>query len=518
MTAAVAPALPTLARRAEGSPDGPVYVGLDLGTSGLKGVALTGSGHVVARGIGTYATRRDVPGWAEQEPADWLDALRSVVGQLDANVPCERWASIGLAGMIPTLVLVDEEGKPTGAAITWEDSRAEEQARRFRADAGAARLYAKTGQWVDARYLLPMLAWLSEHEPARVAPARSMLGAKDYLYLWLTGRSATDPSTATGYGCYDLGAGAWDPGLARAAGLRDPGMLPDVLPSTAVLPLGTEAAASLGIRPGIPVALGGADSVLGLLGMGATEPGRVAWIWGSSCVILGVGAESIRDPAHRYLVTPLAGIGGWGLEMDLVSAGSAVGWLAATLDLGEPSPGERAEAILSLAARGPIGAGGVSFLPFLGVGEQGARWDPSLRGTLLGLSLSHGPAEIARALVEGILLESRRCVEVLDEAGLPHAPIVIAAPTGSARLLSRLVADATGREVAWSPDEPLFSAVGAAMIAAIGIGPRVRATWPSERVTPDPRAVRAWSSLAARHESLVRWAHHIYGTPAGKGR
>jgi len=360
-----------------------------------------------------------------------------------------------------------------------------------------------------------MLGWLSENEPARVAAARTMLGAKDYLFLWLTGRLATDPSTATGYGCYDLGAGAWDPELARAAGLGNPGMLPEVLASTAALPLGRDAAAELRLRPGIPVVLGGADSVLGLLGMGATEPGSVAWIWGSSCVIVGVGAEPARDPSHRYLVTPLAGIGGWGLEMDLLSAGTAVRWLGATLNLGRHGEGEPAEDILALAAASPVGAGGISFLPFLGNGEQGARWDPSLRGTLLGLSLGHGPAEIARALVEGILLEGRRCVEVLDEAGLPRVPIVIAAPAGSARALSRLVAEATGREVTWNPDEPPLSAVGAALIAASGTGARVCAAWPTERVTPDPGAVRAWSTLAARHESLVLRAREIYGTPAG---
>jgi gluconokinase/xylulokinase len=496
--------------RASGAAKDPVYVGLDLGTSSLKGVALTVDGRIVARGLGRYPTRRARPGWAEQEPADWLDALHSVVGQLAAVVPSVRWAGIGLAGMIPTLVIVDGAGSPTGAAVTWEDSRAEELGRRLRSEVGETRIYAETGQWVDGRYLLPMLAWLVEHDPARAATARTVLGAKDYLFLWLTGRYATDPSTATGFGCYDLNTGAWDPELARAAGLKDPGMLPAVLDSATAVPLGAGAAAALGMRPGIPVVLGGADSVLGLLGMGATDAGSVACIWGSSCVVMGISERQVRDSMHRYLVTPLAGIAGWGLEMDLVSAGSAVGWLAAILNLGERVQVEPAEELLALAAAGRIGAGGVSFLPFLGVGEQGARWDPLLRGCLFGLSLAHGPAELARALVEGIMLESRRCLDVLEEAGLPRAPIGVAAAPGSALLLSRLLAEATGRDAAWSPSEPPYSAVGAALLAAAGTGQRIRATWPCERVTADPAAVRAWSTLALRHESLVRWAHEIY--------
>ncbi len=490
-----------------------MYVGLDLGTSSLKGVALTTSGQIVSRASGRYLTRRAGAGRAEQDPASWLGAARSVIGQLTAGVPGSRWAGIGLAGMIPTLVTVDDVGNPTGPAITWEDSRAEAQGRRLRTDVGEARLYAATGQWVDGRYLLPMLAWLGEHEPVRVAATRKVLGAKDYLFWWLTGRYATDPSTATGFGCYDLEAGAWNPEFAHAAGLRDAGMLPDVLASSTALPLDVETGAALGLNAGIPVVLGAADSALGLLGMGATDQGSVACIWGSSCVILGVSAQPVPDPLHRYLVMPLAGISGWGLEMDLVSAGSAMGWLAATLNLDKHAAGEPVEDLLALAAEAPVGAHGVSFLPFLAVGEQGARWDPVLRGSVLGLSLANGPADLARALVEGLVLESRRCLVVLDEAGLPPSPIGIAAGSRSAPLLARLLADSTGRDAVWSPGEPPYSAIGAALLAAAGTGARVRPAWRSERITPDSAAVRGWAALAARHELLVRWAHDIYGPP-----
>ncbi len=292
-----------------------MYVGLDLGTSSLKGVALTASGRIVSRALAAYPTRRSQPGRAEQDPAGWLEAARSVVGRLTSDAPGARWAGIGLAGMIPTLVTVDAAGNPTGPAITWEDSRAEEQGRRLRAKVGEARLYAATGQRVDGRYLLPMLAWLGEHEPARVAATRMVLGAKDYLFWWLTGRYATDPSTATGFGCYDLEAGAWSPELWRAAGVREPGMLPDVLDSSTVLPLDSAAAAVLGLKAGTPVILGGADSVLGLLGMRATDPGSVACMWGSSCVILGVSASrsstrGIATSSRRWPGSP-AGVSRW---------------------------------------------------------------------------------------------------------------------------------------------------------------------------------------------------------------
>src|SRR5581483_6379190 len=152
--------------------------------------------------------------------------------------------------------------------------------------------------------------------------------AKDYLFAWLTGELATDPSTAAGYGCYELATGRWSAELLAIAAL-DPA-LPAVWPSATSRPLRPEAAARLGCPP-IPVVLGAADSVLGALGLGVREPGQVAYIAGTSSVILGITGRLIVDPAHRFLVTPLAEPGRWGVEMDLLATGSAITWLAGLL-------------------------------------------------------------------------------------------------------------------------------------------------------------------------------------------
>ena len=510
-----------------------VYIGLDLGTSSLKGVAVTAGGEIAARGHASYATVRAQVGWAEQDAADWLAALRSVVGQLlDGGAPGERWRAIGLSGMIPTLVTVDAQGAPTGAAMTWEDARAEAQGERLRGEMGESRLYELTGQWVDGRYLLPMVAWLRETEPDRVARAGRVLGAKDYLLWWLTGEYLTDPSTASGFGCYELASGGWHAGIAAAGGFGEApsvgngaitggvgdtatagsaaglAMLPKVVAAMAARPLCGRAAETLGLPAGIPVAVGAADSVLGLLGLGVRAPGEVAYIAGTSSVIMGLSDRLVVDAAHRYLVTPLAGVAGWGLEMDLLSTGSAVHWLARTLGLGEG--GE--EALMELASRAPLGANGLSFLPFLSLGEQGALWDANLRGSLLGISLGHTRADIARALIEGIVLESRRCLAVLDEAGLPRGPISIAGEGGSSRFFRRLLADASGRTVLRDPVERPYSALGAAAIAAQAVGERLSLDIGGEReaVEPDPQAATTWSELWSRHETLVARAQDAY--------
>jgi len=483
---------------------GPVAVGLDLGTSSLKGVAIRPDGTIVARTGAAYPTARPLPGRAEQDPADWLAALRSVMESLAAAVDPSGWAGIGLSAMLPTLVVTDDAGEPVGAAITWEDNRAEAQGTRLRDAVGADGLYARTGQWVDGRYLLPMAMWLREAGDPRAAGAM-LAGAKDWLFGWLTGTTATDPSTATGFGCYDLDTHAWDEGIVGAAFGRGGGKvpartprLPAILPSSHAAVLAAHAAASLGLPARIPVVLGAADSVLAARGLGVTEPGRVAYVAGTSTVILGVASSPITDAAHRYLVTPLDREGAYGLEMDLVATGSAVRWLA---DLLNVPPGDEA-GVWRLAEDVPVGADGMLFLPYVGPGEQGALWNPDLRGTLSGATLAHGGPHVARALLDGITLESRRCAAVLEALGGGRGDIVMSGPSVRTLLVTRALADATGRRVRWAadPDHPA-SAWGAAALAFEATG-AVRPPLPSlaEGVSPDPAATPAWDALWDRFE------------------
>jgi sugar (pentulose or hexulose) kinase len=482
------------------------YVGLDLGSSSLKGVALAADGTILARAQASYPTARPEHGRAEQDPHDWIAATVAVVTELAAAVPSERWEAIGLAGMVPTLVLADAEGEPIGPAITWQDDRAQAEGDAFRAEHGADPLYARTGQWVDGRYLLPMFRWVRRAEPDRAGRTVRLLGAKDHLFGWLTGEVATDPSTATGFGCFDLGTRVWASELAGA----EVSLLPEVRPSTSTAPLAAGAARELGLREGMPVCLGAADSVAGALGLGVREPGDCAYLAGTSTVVLGVSERLVTDPAHRFLVTPLALGESWGLEMDLVSTGSAIAWAATLLGLG----GEEAE-VLELAVRSEPGARGLVFLPYLGHGEQGALWDPDLRGAIVGLSLVHGREDVARALVEGVVLESRRCVEVLDAAGVAPAEIRAAGGAFASGLFPELLAGATARPVLL-PEDGAASARGAALLAAAAVGdaevPALAASAALARVDPDPAVAPLWADLWERHER----ARATVATPSGE--
>jgi xylulokinase len=518
-----------------GPPAGDVYIGLDLGTSGLKAVALSTSGEILARGSAAYPTHQPDAGACEQDTGDWQRAVERAIAQLGEVIPARRWRAIGLSGMIPTLVTLGPAGIPNGPAISWQDSRADDLGEEFRERYGAAELYQVTGQWVDGRYLLPMFARIARVDPARAAATATIASAKDYLFAWLTGELATDPSTAAGYGCYELETGHWStaalaaaaltpgtltpgtltpgapapsaPGLALdgpAPGSRGAPGLPPVWPSATSRPLRAEMAARLGCGR-VPVVLGAADSVLGALGLGVREPGQVAYIAGTSSVILGITDQLTLDPAHRFLVTPLAEPGRWGVEMDLLATGSAISWLAGLLGGGLTAAGLVELAASTEPASAPV------LLPYLSPGEQGALWDPLLSGAVVGLDLSHGREHLARALVNGIVLESRRCLAVLDETCGAGRTIEVAGGSAADPSFRTDLADASRRLVSMPRDDDTdHSARGAALIAARAVDGR----WPANAfpaaglaAEPDEGRAKVWDDMWAGHESVRQRLH-----------
>jgi sugar (pentulose or hexulose) kinase len=263
-------------------------------------------------------------------------------------------------------------------------------------------------------------------------------------------------------------------------------------------PLRAEAAARLGCDR-MPVCLGAADSVLGALGLGVRSPGQIAYIAGTSTVILGVTGKLLLDPPHRFLVTPLAEPGLWGLEMDLLATGSALRWLAGLLGEGLDEAGVVALAAKADPADAPV------VLPYLSPGEQGALWDPLLHGTITGLTLAHGRRDLARGLVNGILLESRRCLAVLDETAPFGRDLLVAGGSAAAESFRADLADATGRRViAPGGRDADFSARGAALLAARAAGRRLPAdagpTAQTRTCAPRARRTATWDSLWAAHE------------------
>jgi xylulokinase len=466
---------------------GAVVIGVDLGTSAIKAVAVGEDGVVQAVARCEYPTARPELGAAEQDPENWFTGLGAALDDLARDVPVDRWTGMGLSAMLPTLVECDGDGHPRAPAITWEDARAEPEAADFCAAVGEETLYRVTGQRVDGRYLAPMHARM-----ARIGKGGAIVtGAKDVLFAHLTGELITDPSTAAGSGVYDLEADRWVPDLVAAAGIPQ---LPELAPAATIRPLHPRWAQRLRLRADFPVVLGAADSVLGALGVGASRHGDVALVAGTSAIVLGISDAPTRDPDRRYLVTPLTG-DGWGLEMDVLAVGSAFEAIARVLGLAGPA------ALLDEAATVDLDEAPL-FLPYLSPGEQGALWDPDLTGALHGLHLGMHSAHIARALVTGVVIELRRCIEVLEQTTGSRGPVLLGGRSAVSPLMRQEIADATGREVRIDMTVDDHSAVGAALFAATCIGTPITRSGDIVTVTPRAEMSDWWADCFARHDAL----------------
>ena len=429
-------------------------LGIDLGTSAIKVVAVSQKGRILATAREPYGTVATCEGQAEQDCADWLKALSRAVTKIHKertrNLPVE---AIGLTGQMPTLVVLNG-GKLLGRAITWQDSRADAWASERLNSELRHDVYRRTGAVIDGRYLAPMYGF---HRKGK-STDDVILSAKDYLFYALTGVAATDASTASGYALYNLQSGAWDGKLCGFWNISAE-QLPSIKPSSSSLPLSSHGSKLVRCALGTPVFVGCADSAAGVYALsGSATNNAVTILTGSSTVIIKSDSSPHWDPETRYLVTPLGLDHTFGREADLLASGSARDWVQ-NLFAGNDSKARR---LLWQGAREiSPGAEGLLFAPYLAGGEQGVLWNPQLKGILNGLRCDHAPVHIVRALLEGISFEIRRCVEVLEDKRIASVRISGWMAENPADL--QILADILGRSVhAYKLGSA--SAIGAALL------------------------------------------------------
>jgi xylulokinase len=343
---------------------------------------------------------------------------------------------------------------------------------------------------------------LEFHFADRLGEIQSVLSAKDYLLFALTGLELTEPSTAAGYGIFDLQAQAFSESLGDFWNLPRR-LLPRLEAANSLAgPLSAAGAALLGLTAGIPVSTGAADSVCAAYRMTGLDERVVSISFGSSAVIIGASAAARLDPNARYLVTPHVMDGWYGREMDLLASGTGYRWLSELF--GWP------EGEIDRAAAGSVpGAQGLFFAPYLGGGEQGALWNSRLKGALSGLALQHSRSDIARAYLEGVFYEVKRCVRVLAEA-VPIDSVRVSGHIVHSRGSLQMLADILDLPVATVRDKSP-AAIGAALLARRLLrvpGAEEGRPSPSPPCIPDRSAAQTYAALyreygarAARAES-----------------
>jgi len=447
----------------------PLFLGLDVGTSGVKAILVAPDGNVVAAVTTPLALATPHPGWAEQHPDDWWSATRQSIRGLLEPRPDTRVAAVGISGQMHSSVFLDRTGQVVRPALLWCDGRTTaECAEITRRAGGEDHLRDCVRNPALEGFTLPKVLWLRNHEPNAYGRVATVLLPKDFIRYRLTGVLACEPSDASGTLMFDPAQLAWSEEILRATDVPRT-LLPDVGGSSDVLGLVTpDAAEATGLAAGTPVVGGGADNACGAAGVGVITPGEAVASWGTSGTVLAPTVQPLVDPglrAHTFChVVP----GVWYIMGVVLSAGGAFGWYREQLarELAElPSADAKLDAE---AASIPPGAEGVTFLPYL-QGERTPHRDASARGAFLGLSLAHSRAHLTRAVLEGVAFALRDSLSILRELGLVPSQLVLTGGGAKSPFIRQLQADVYGVPVTTVNREE-GPAYGAALMAAVGAG------------------------------------------------
>jgi xylulokinase len=469
--------------------DGARIIGLDVGTSSVKGVAIDEHGAVLAEAEHPLTSSMPHPGWSEQEPEDWWTATESVMARLDGDSA----AGIGLTGQMHGLVTLGADQRPLRPAILWNDGRSQPQATRIEHELGIERLVALSGNRALAGFTAPKLTWLAEHEPEVHRQIAHVLLPKDYVRLRLTGEMATDVSDASGTVLLDVGRRAWSAELAEAFAV-DPSWLPAVHESAAVT--GHSAR-------GVPVAAGAGDQAAGALGVGVTDDlSPASLVLGTSGVIFSARNAFTPDPQGRLHAFCHALPDTWHVMAVILSAAGALSWLAGTLGASDDLAG-----LLEQAAAWPPGVEGLTFAPYLS-GERTPYPDSELRGGFVGLGLRHDRGAMARAVLEGVAYALRDGLDLIAATGA--RPELARVSGGGARsdLWLRILASVLELPLERT-ESGAGAAYGAALLGGVAAGvfddARVAAqagVRTTGHVDPDPRWVQAYAAGRPRYRAL----------------
>jgi xylulokinase len=468
-------------------------VGIDVGTTGVKAIAIDEQGKALAGAERGYVLSTPQPGWAEQSPEDWWAAAEAALAEVSAG---REVAGIGLSGQMHGLVCLDARDRVIRPAILWNDQRTAAECTEIEERVGRSRLIELTGNRALTGFTAPKLLWLRRHEPDAYARIAHVMLPKDYVRLQLTGERATDVADASGTLLFDVAGRRWSDEVLGALELPA-AWLPEALESPAIS--GTVRSGALA---GVPVAAGAGDQAAAALGVGVDRPGPVSVVLGTSGVVLAALPAYAHDPEARVHAFCHAVPNGWQAMGVMLAAAGSLAWLRDVA-----APGLGFDELLAEAERWPPGAEGLLFAPYL-AGERTPHADPDARGAFTGLSLRHDRGALARAVLEGVAFGLRDSLALLRELG--GEPTAGRASGGGARsaLWRRVVASALRLPIELTVSEE-GSAFGAALLGGVAAGAfdtcpdavercvRVR-----EVVEPDPAWADAYDEAYPRFRAL----------------
>jgi gluconokinase len=473
-------------------------IGVDIGTTNVKAVALADDGRILARVSRTTRTLTPFPGAAEQSPQLVFRLTVEVIrAAADACSALGNPAGLAFSGAMHSLIAVDASGRCLTKAWLWSDGRAGGSYRSLRESEAGRDIYRRTGTPVHPMSPFVKLIYLRDAHPDVFKRARLFLGLKDFVLKKLLGETISDASLASTTGLLNLETGQWDDAALSASGVTT-ACLPRVVPPSAVFRLPGPSAAALGLPAGLPIIPGGSDGALANLGSGAAGPEKLAVSIGTSAAVRLTLASPHLDPSGRtfcYRLDDRRFIAGGASN----NGGNVLEWLRREVFRSRRPVSE----LLAHASRVDRGSDGLLFVPYLH-GERAPVWDTAAVGVCHGLTHRHGRAQLVRAAVEGLVFNLRQIADALPQWAACRS---IALSGGAAQdpLWQRVTADIFEKPVEVpSPDAPDASVVGAVMLARAALGlERMPAPEPTPILAPDAAGAAAYRAVWRRFRSLL---------------
>jgi xylulokinase len=496
-------------------PNRATLLGIDVGTSGLKAIILDADGITVDEATSGYEVRTPRPGWAEQDPNTWWEALGLALAALrDRGHDPAAVAAIGLTGQMHSLVLLDNRGEILAPSILWSDQRTADECDEITERIGAQRLLDLVANPALPGFTAPKILWVRKHWPDALDRAAHMLLPKDFIRQRLTGDIATDVSDASGTLLFDVRNRRWSADVVHALGI-DAALLPPAFEGTAITgSVHPAAAEQLGLVAGTPVVAGGSDNAAAAVGLAAVDPGVLTLSIGTSGVIfapLDRFPDAIDGRLHVFChALPDR----WHLMSVTLAAGGSLHWLREVLAPVLPAAGDAAyDWLMDRAAAAPAGSGGLVFLPYL-TGERTPIVDPAARGVFFGLNSSHRLEHVVRSVLEGVAFSQRQGLDLMRRAGAATAVARGAGGGLSSPVWRQVLADALGVGLQMA-GPGTGAARGAAVLAGLGISmystPAVGSAWQDLPVqAPDPAGSAALEGPYATYQALYPALREVF--------
>ena len=437
-----------------------MYIGIDLGTSGVKVVLLNDKQHILATVSQPLPISRPHPLWSEQNPQDWWNATDQAMLQLSQQHDLSHVQAIGLTGQMHGATLLDKSDKVLCPAILWNDGRSYAECAELEKRVPTSREI--TGNLMMPGFTAPKLKWVAHHQPDIFSHVSKVLLPKDYLRLLMTGEYASDMSDASGTMWLDVEKRDWNADLLDACGL-DRSNMPELFEGNQITGTLLNALAQRWNMPSVPVVAGGGDNAAGAIGIGLYKPGQAMLSLGTSGVYFVVTDRFKANPQKAVHSFCHALPERWHLMSVILSAASAVDWAQKTT-------GFKDVATLFQQIEQNPQESDVIFLPYLS-GERTPHNDPMAKGVFWGMNHNDNAITLAQAAVEGVSFALAEGINVLHETGTTAESIALIGGGAKSAYWRQLLADITGKTLEYRTGGDVGPALGAAKLAQIALNP-----------------------------------------------